>query len=341
MLKQFLFFCLFIHIFSVTLKDVKVIGGNYDSHYQFILSGITDELIQKSQNEKIKILIDKEEKETICSVEETQPNELAKYFCKYSERINVKHDSYIYLKKKQNNISGLGDNLRIEPMKITIKSKEITNLKIVDSNLEFNLKTKFQSVNRVLLKYIFYLDITDNNNNNYLGECEIISEENDSSEDNSKRYNSKCIIYYINTDENTMIRLSKNSPHLGTVTFSPSLNSDLVLINFASLNFVSLSNLKFNENNKWEFNINIAKKSIVIGSNFIIDIIYNGEKSTANCNAIKDYLLYCVSDNKNQSKSDLVQLNFVKTKKSSVTWITSDSLKSPKRRGAEITLNMS
>ena len=51
MIKLFSFLCTFLGIFSITLTNIEVIGGNFGSHFQFILSGNTDELIQASDNE--------------------------------------------------------------------------------------------------------------------------------------------------------------------------------------------------------------------------------------------------------------------------------------------------
>ena len=322
MIKLFSFLCAFLGIFSMTLTNIEVIGGNYGSHFQFILSGNTDELIQSSDNEKIKILIGENEKETVCSIEETQAEQLAYYSCIYSGRVDINSGSQIYLKKDQDNIFGLSENLLIKPKSLTFLSYEVNYLELKDSSLEFNLKATFLLSGNIKFGLIFYLDIKDDNTNK-LSECQIVSEENILG---SEYYISKCIINDINKNAISEVNITKSSPIQGTVSFYQKLKADINIASFKSINFLSSSDLKFNSNNKWEFNIKL-QKSYIKGANALIDIKYNGEESTAFCNTIKKNIFYCIPSKNEQSKSDLVQLNFIKTEKSSLTWANADNVK--------------
>ena len=86
-----------------------------------------------------------------------------------------------------------------------------------------------------------------------------------------------------------------------------------------NLNFVSVDQLQF-LNNKWQFKLKTS--SYPEKYKIIVDILYDGQSSTATC--VKDpsnsELKLCTVDNENQSKSSLVQLSNIKSAKSTITW---------------------
>ena len=69
-----------------------------------------------------------------------------------------------------------------------------------------------------------------------------------------------------------------------------------------------------------------------MGANALIDIFYNGEESTAFCKTIKKNIFYCIPNKNEQSKSDLVQSNFIKSEKSSLTWTNAANVKKKKKK---------
>ena len=102
--------------FPITLSNIKVNGGNYGNIFKFYISGTTTESITKSINIPMIILIEEEEKEAQCSIENTESGGQALYTCTYSENI----ESNIYLKNEQDNISGIDDNIQIKPIDLNI-----------------------------------------------------------------------------------------------------------------------------------------------------------------------------------------------------------------------------
>ena len=86
------------------------------------------------------------------------------------------------------------------------------------------------------------------------------------------------------------------------------------------LEFVSVDNLEFNQNNKWQFKLKTS--NYPENYKIIVDVLYGGQSSTATCvkHPINSEFKLCVVDNDSQSKSSLVKLNHIKSSKSTITW---------------------
>ena len=76
----------------------------------------------------------------------------------------------------------------------------------------------------------------------------------------------------------------------------------------------------YNSDNKWEFMVDLGSQMIPTGSKSLIDIIYNSLSSTASCIAKSYYILKCTPDKDDQSRFDLVNINYLKSEKSTITW---------------------
>ena len=323
MIKLLSLLCVICGMSQINLNNINVIGGNYNSQFFFTLYGTTEEHIQEFETEKIKIIIEEDEAEVNCSVEEIDQRVI--YSCIYPERIE--DGKVIYLKKEQDNIFGIEENKVIEPLKLTIEFKEINNLKLIDSDLEFNLKVQSESSLEIIIGSIFHLGIKEDSLNK-LSECMITSEEINKEITTLKSIVSTCIVRNINIGANSEVNITKVnfSPYKGSVTFIPFLQKDINIISSRTIEFVSSSNLKFNQNGRWEFYITLKKKNNVIDSRAIVDISFNKYNSTANCITLKNYRFYCIVDNEHQTQLDLVELNFYKTNKSTITWTNANSL---------------
>ena len=104
-------------------------------------------------------------------------------------------------------------------------------------------------------------------------------------------------------------------------TSNRNLEENGIDIIWSTLDFVSAYDLKYNSNDKWEFFLKISNiEPLTIGSKYIIDILYNSISDIANCVVISNFILQCSPDKENQSKFDLVKINYIKSDKSTVTW---------------------
>ena len=113
---------------------------------------------------------------------------------------------------------------------------------------------------------------------------------------------------------------AKTNAEKNSIKLNRNLENGIEII-WVTLDFVSAYDLKYNSNNKWEFLLEINNvEPLSIGSKYIIDILYNSISEIANCAVISNYVLQCSPDKENQSKFDLVKINYIKSDKSTVTW---------------------
>ena len=84
---------------------------------------------------------------------------------------------------------------------------------------------------------------------------------------------------------------------------------------FSKLDYKSAYNNIFSSN-KWRFDLDTSV--FPDKTKIIIDILFDGQPSTASC--IKESTISCVVDEDNQSKSILVKVNHIKSDKSTITW---------------------
>ena len=305
-----IFLIVFILYFSISygayLDNIKVIGGNYGNIFKFIISGTANDDIINSSNNIIKILTGEEEKEALCSVKDTNSGEIGIYSCNLEEPISGKP----FLKKEQdNNIFEISENIEIEPLEIELKYEEALNIEFNDDCWTFDLKGETEL--EIASQSLIYLDIKVDDSNQIAG-CLFNSK-------NEKEYLFKCKVNMNEQNIYQKIIISKTKTANSSVTFSPQLTQDEHIIIFKSLNFVKGYNLLYNSNN-WEFLVEISSQMLPIGSKSLIDITYNSMSSTATCISTSIYTLKCMPDKEEQSRFDLVNINNIKSEKSTITW---------------------
>lgn len=122
-----------------------------------------------------------------------------------------------------------------------------------------------------------------------------------------------CVSNCRTTEPNLVYYKSTSS----SVTWTNEETEIYWILREATVALLSVNYLYFKEN-KWRFNI-----STNLGySKVIIDVTYNGAKSTATCFGFKNYILNCEVNKESQSKTDSVQLSSTKPEGgiSTVTW---------------------
>ena len=306
-----IFLIVIILYFSISygayLDNIKVIGGNYGNIFRFIISGTANDDIIGSSNNIIKILIGEEEKDALCSVKNTNLGEIGIYSCTLEEPIS---EGKSFLKKEQdNNIFEISENIEIKPLQIELKYREALNIEFNDDCWIFDLKVETEL--EIASQSLIYLDINVEDSNQIAG-CLLNSK-------NEKEYLFKCKINMNEQNVYQKIFISKTKTSNGSVTFNPELSQNENIIIFKSLNFVKGYNLLYNSNN-WEFMVEISSQMLPIGSKSLIDITYNSLSSTATCISTSIYTLKCTPDKEEQSRFDLVNINYLKSEKSTITW---------------------
>lgn len=111
--------------------------------------------------------------------------------------------------------------------------------------------------------------------------------------------------------------ISKTKTDLSSVTWrnTESDESFYILSLETTLSYNSATDMTFS-NNKWQFSLNINEE-LKDNTKMIIDILYDGQPSTATC--IKNTKILCTVDKDSQSKTILVKMNPTKTDKSTIT----------------------
>ena len=132
----------------------------------------------------------------------------------------------------------------------------------------------------------------------------------------------------LKTDTNSLpaLTLKKEKNTLTSITWTNTEGNEDYYYFYLNteLEYISADKLKFNSDSIWQFNLETSlfpEKTKVI-----IDILYDGESSTATCTIeskdtnVQKMFLLCLVDNASQSKSKLVKINHNKTQKSTITW---------------------
>ena len=263
-----LFILLFHLIFSSSLTNIEVNGGNFGNSFKFIISGNTEEIITKSSNIPVVIIIDEEEKEAKCSVENSAAGGKAFYSCIYSNII----DGSVFLKNLQD-IFEISDNLEIKPIELNLKYSEAKNLEYIDGIWQYEFKGEMSEGDEINLGSISYMSIKSNNTNKIAG-CSL-----NSIEENILLFT--CKINGINQEISDKILISKDN-NVNTLSFNPALTQDMNIIIYKYISFIEAKQLIFN-NNKWKFLIVTPYQEIPVATKSIVDILYNGALSSATC----------------------------------------------------------
>ena len=309
--KKFYFILIFslLNLSYQSLTDIQVIGGNYGFTFKFIIVGTTNEAISNASNIPIAIEIGGQDFTAECSVENTNTGETAIYSCTYNENIN----GAIYLKQGQESISGITSNMEIKPKNLNVNYKEAINLEFNkdNENWEYVIKGEIAEGN-LYIGSLFYMDIKVNNTNGLSG-CILSSKDGNNVE-------FKCKINKINQDLSNKIIIPKEHTSQSTLKFSPALTDDKIFLIYKDISFIEGKNLKYNAENKWEFLIIIPYQEIPAGTKCIVDILYNGILSQANCLSNDNSMLECTVKEDSQEESDLVKLHYMKSDLSTITW---------------------
>ena len=306
-----LFFSILQLALNTGLTDIKINGGNYGYIFKFFISGTTDESINKSINIPVILLVDGDEKEAKCSIENTDSGNVAFYSCLYDGNIN---GNDIYIKYEENNIFGIdnnSENNKIKPLVLNIKFLEVTNLEFYDINWQYDLKGEILNGEQITLGFISYMPIKVNNTNTIAG-CILSSQT-----ENKLLFN--CKINTIEQELSNKITISGGPNEAQTLNFDPQLTSDIKFIVSKYISFIEAKDLLFNEG-KWHFSVIVPYQSLPIATKSIIDILYNGTLSSATCITNDDSMLDCIVDKEEQNEIDLVKIHFIKSEHSTLTW---------------------
>ena len=136
---------------------------------------------------------------------------------------------------------------------------------------------------------------------------------------NSNEVNFSCKVngeQQYNSDE---IIISKSNNNY--LKFQPALeDKDINILVNKTIPFIKAEKLLYNKDNIWQFEITVQKYSIPLGSKSIVDILYNGTLSQANCFCNNSTSLNCFVEKDNQTEYDLIKIQFIQSSKSTITW---------------------
>ena len=293
---------------NIPITNIEVNGGNYGNSFIFYISGTAEESISKSITVPIIILIDDEEKEVKCSVEDTVSGSLAFYSCKYNKNI----ESNVFLKKELDNHLDDTGNIEIKPLNLNIKYLETFNLEFIDLIWEYTLKGELYEGIQIKEGSLSYMNINVNNTNKKAG-CLLFSRN-----ENQVLFNCKIINNNQNISDKIIIPKNQND---GTITFNPELGIDMNITIYREIPFVEAKKLYFNEEkNKWEFLIIIPYQLIPVSTKSIVDILYKQELSSATFYSNDYSMLECEADKNDQAQTDLVKIHSRKSEYSTIKW---------------------
>ena len=290
-------------IFLLDLTSIEVNGGNWGSSFKFIISGTTSQLITKSSNIPVDLLIgegeSQEQKEAKCSVERTESGQKALYSCLYNENVI----GTAFFKNEEN-------QYEISPFSLNIQYIEASNLKYIDQVWQYDLKGEYTGGSQIILGSISYMNIKSNDTLKTAG-CSFVSKEG-----NIVLFN--CKINGINQVLSDKI-IIPNNQNQGT-TFSSGLTEDKKIFIYKEVSFIEAKKLIF-DGNKWKFLIIVPYQVIPAGTKSIVDILYNGFLSSATCISDDNSMLDCeVNKEGEQIETDLVKIHYIKSTESTITW---------------------
>ena len=313
MITKLISIIILLSIFGIAflngLSSITINGGNYGYDFVLFITGTTETSITKSINLPIKLLVDGDELEAKCSVENTASGQAAFYSCIYDN--NIDNENNIYIKYEENNIYGINENSLIKPFAINIKFLEAINLEYYDGNWQYILKGELNAAQEITLGFITYMNIKVNNTNKISG-C-ILS----SKTENLVSFNCK-----INKEEQNLsdkISLVADTTYAEGLTFTPVLASNTKITIYKYVSFIEGKDLLFS-GEKWHFTIIVPYQAIPIGTQSIIDILYNGALSSATCISNENSMLDCTVNKDDQNGDDVIKIHFIKSETSTLTW---------------------
>ena len=157
------------------------------------------------------------------------------------------------------------------------------------------------------------MDIKVNNTNNLAG-CIL-----NNTKENQALFN--CKINSLNQNSSNKIIIPIKHSASSTLKFSPSLSQEQNFIVYKSNPFIEGKDLFFNTtNNKWQFSIIVPYKSIPVATKSKIDILYNGDLSSADCFTNDNSNLDCIVNEETQNDLDLVKIHFIPSEISTISW---------------------
>ena len=296
--------------FYASLTNIKIYGGNYGNTFKYIISGTAESDIKKSSNIPIKILIENIEKISLCSVENIKSGEIALYSCIYEGNLN----GTIKIKVEQDNISGIEEEENeIKPFSLSIKYIEGINIDFENEIWEYDIKGEISGDEEIPIGSLSYMDIKVNNTNKLAG-CIF-----NSKIENQILFN--CKINSLNQAPSDKIIIPTGHTSSSTLKFSPVLSQEQNFIVYKNNPFIEGKDLFFNTgNNKWEFSIIVPYQSIPVATKSKIDILYNGDLSSADCFTNDNSNLDCIVNKETQNNLDLVKIHFIPSEISTISW---------------------
>ena len=154
---QFLLLISFFQlVFLLGLTEFQVTGGNWGNAFKFIISGKTEEAINKSINIPITIVSGEgQEQEAKCSIENTASRQVASYSCIYGNNVNGR----VYIKNVQTNFFESDSNVEIKPLSLEIKFLEAKNLEFIDEIWQYEIKGEKSGTNEKIIGAVAYMKI--------------------------------------------------------------------------------------------------------------------------------------------------------------------------------------
>ena len=295
--------------FYVSLTNIKIYGGNYGNTFIYFISGTAESPIIESSNMPIKIKVGDEEKISQCSVENIESGQKAIYSCIYEGNL----DGTIKINEEQDDISGIGEGSEIKPLSVNIKYIEGINLDFENEIWKYDIKGEISGGDEIPKGSLSYMDIKVNNTNKLAG-CIF-----NSKIENQILFN--CKINSLNQAPSDKIIIPTGHTSSSTLKFSPVLSQEQNFIVYKNNPFIEGKDLFFNTgNNKWEFSIIVPYQSIPVATKSKIDILYNGDLSSADCFTNDNSNLDCIVNEETQNDLDLVKIHFIPSEISTISW---------------------
>ena len=307
-------FIIFVFLLKPTFESdgYEVYGGNYGEVFKFIISGTSNRTINNSSNIEINFYInDNDQLIAKCSVGNTIKGGFANYSCTYEG--NIEDDKQIFVSKKQEQDIGilLENEKKIKPNNLSINFSQALHLQLIDNIWQYDLYGKLNGEVDIPLGSLTYMNIMINDDKKNAG-CILTKK-------NSTEVNFSCEVnaeQQFISDEIIISKINNNY-----LKFQPALeDKDINILVNKTIPFIKAEKLLYNKDNIWQFEITVQKYSIPIGSKSIVDILYNGTLSQANCFCNNSTSLNCFVEKDNQTEYDLIKIQFIQSSKSTITW---------------------
>ena len=305
---------IFVFLLKPTIESdgYEVYGGNYGDVFKFIISGTVNRTINSSSNVEINFYISGNDQQTAkCSVENTNKGGIATYSCTYEG--NIEDGKPIFVSKKQELDIGilLEADKQIKPNNLSMIFSQALHLQLIDNIWQYDLYGKLIGEVDIPLGSLTYMNIMLNDDQKNAG-CILTKK-------NSTEVNFSCKVNAEKQFISDEIIISKSNNNY--LKFQPALeDKDINILVNKTIPFIKAEKLLYNKDNIWQFEITVQKYSIPIGSKSIVDILYNGTLSQANCFCNNSNSLNCFIEKDNQTEYDLIKIQFIQSSKSTITW---------------------